>query len=85
MGLVMHPHASHRDGKCVDLRPIRKDKKMSPVDIHHAQYDKDATELLVQALLAHSNIKKILFNDKTISGVHWHKGHDHHLHVTFHH
>lgn len=85
-GATMSPHVTHTDGKCVDIRPVRKDKKMSPTNIHdNAQYDRAATELLVKALLANSNVKKILFNDKSIVGVHWFKGHDDHLHVTFNH
>lgn len=84
-GAPMPPHHTHTDGKCVDIRPIRKDKKLMPVNFHQDTYDRSATELLVQALLSHKNVKKILFNDTNIKGVHWFQGHDNHLHVTFYH
>jgi Penicillin-insensitive murein endopeptidase len=84
-GATMSPHSTHKDGKCMDIRPMRKDKKHIPINISQDQYDKSATELFVKVLLAHENVKKVLFNDSTIGGVHWCKGHDNHLHVTFHH
>jgi len=80
-GHHMAPHISHKDGKCVDIRPLRKDHFNSPITIQSPDYDHDATELLVQALLANQNVHRILFNDLKIKGVtHW-AGHDNHLHV----
>jgi conjugal transfer mating pair stabilization protein TraG len=84
-GEPMPPHVTHTDGRCVDLRPFRKDKRKLPVNIHETSYDRDATTLLVKTLRANKNVRKILFNDKKIAGTHWFKGHDNHLHVTFHH
>lgn len=80
-GHRMAPHNSHKDGKCIDIRPLHKNRISGPVSIHSATYDQISTDLLVRALLAHSNVSKILFNDNKIHGVrHW-PGHDNHMHV----
>jgi penicillin-insensitive murein DD-endopeptidase len=80
-GRHMPPHTAPLHGRNVDIRPFRKDKALLHVTIHDAQYDRAMTELLVQNLLAHRNVHRILFNDKTIKGVHYFHGHDNHLHV----
>jgi peptidoglycan hydrolase-like protein with peptidoglycan-binding domain len=80
-GGVMHPHKSHRDGREIDIRPLRKDKKRLPVTIFDANYSRELTTLFVETALAHANVKSILFNDTKIKGViHW-PGHDNHLHL----
>src|SRR5882724_11448177 len=38
-GAPMSPHTTHKDGKCIDVRPIRKDRKSLPIDISQSQYD----------------------------------------------
>jgi murein endopeptidase len=76
-GSNMPPHHAHRHGRNVDLRPFRKDGQRLHTNIHASTYDR----LLVQNLLAHRNVRRILFNDATISGVHPFPGHDNHLHV----
>jgi len=81
-GGEMQPHNSHRNGLDVDIRPLRTDKQNAPVDIAHAQYSRDFTKTLVESLLAHRNVKGILFNDKEIKHVTQWAGHDNHLHVT---
>jgi len=78
---AMAPHHTHRDGKCVDIRPLRTDLAAAPVNIHDSNYDRDATKLLVASLLAHRNVQTILFNDNQILGVKSWVGHDNHLHV----
>jgi murein endopeptidase len=80
-GSHMSPHSAHRHGRNIDIRPFRKDGQMWHVTIHDRAYDRDMTELLVQNLLAHRNVRRILFNDMTIHGVHHFHGHDNHLHV----
>jgi murein endopeptidase len=80
-GSPMPPHVGHRDGKNVDIRPMRLDHANEPTDITDTQYDREATRLLVQSLRAHVNVELILFNDTQISGVTPHEGHDNHLHV----
>jgi hypothetical protein len=79
-GRIMQPHHTHRDGREIDIRPLRKDKRNVQVTIFEAHYSRDLTKLLVQNLLAHRDVKGILFNDSQIKGVtHW-PGHDNHLH-----
>lgn len=80
-GGVMSPHASHQNGKNVDIRPLRKDKAHKPVTITDPQYDRELTRLLVESLRAHRNVKSILFNDTQIPGVQFYQGHHNHLHV----
>jgi murein endopeptidase len=81
-GGYMSPHQSHQHGRHIDIRPLRKDKRRMPVTISDANYSREYTKLLVQALLAHRNVSAILFNDSAISGVKRWAGHDNHLHVT---
>jgi penicillin-insensitive murein DD-endopeptidase len=77
-------HQTHRNGRCVDIRPIRKDRARSAVTIHdNAAYDRDGTRVLVEVLRAHRSVEKVLFNDRQIEGVRYCKGHDNHLHVIF--
>lgn len=80
-GSPMPGHTSHRTGKNVDIRPMRLDHANEPVDIFSADYDREATRLLVKSLLAHANVDQILFNDSEIEGVTPFAGHDNHLHV----
>jgi murein endopeptidase len=78
---AMAPHHTHRDGKCVDIRPLRKDRLARPVNIFSLDYDREATRLLAASLLAHRNVQTILFNDAQIHRVKSWVGHDNHLHV----
>src|SRR5262249_47851761 len=80
-GGLMNPHHSHQHGTDVDIRPFRKDGAQQPVTITDPQYNRETTRLLVQALLAHRNVKGILFNDGEIPGVQFFAGHHNHLHV----
>ncbi len=78
----MSPHQSHQQGLHLDVRPLRKDKRNSPVTISDPQYSRESTTLLVKSLRAHRNVKSILFNDSQITSVSSWSGHDNHLHVT---
>ena len=82
-GRVMSPHQSHRSGRNVDIRPLRKDNQNSPVTITDQHYSRENTHLLVESLLAHRNVSKILFNDTKIKGVVLYAGHHNHMHVEF--
>ncbi len=77
----MDPHTTHQKGTNVDIRPLRKDKQQAPVSITDEAYSAEDTGLLVRCLLAHSNVRRILFNDTSIPGVHFFVGHHNHLHV----
>jgi hypothetical protein len=81
-GSYMKPHQSHRTGRNVDIRPFRGDGKHMPVTIFDkGVYSQEHTKILVECLLAHCNVKSILFNDSAIRGVKYYDGHHNHLHV----
>jgi penicillin-insensitive murein endopeptidase len=83
-GRHMDPHAGHRDGKCVDIRPVRKDRLQKGVTYTDPQYDREETQRLVDAFRANNeNVDRIFFNDSKIIGVHPWPGHHDHLHVHF--
>ena len=77
----MAPHSSHQHGQQVDIRPLRTDKLHLPCDFHDATYSREFTTLLAESFLVHRNVKRILFNDPLIKGVHPFVGHNNHLHV----
>lgn len=81
-GAHMQPHKTHRNGRTVDIRPLRKDGKMLPVNIHDAEYSAEYTKVLVEILQSHHNVRSILFNGSGIAGVTAWEGHDNHLHVS---
>jgi hypothetical protein len=80
-GAPMPPHTSHRNGRNTDIRPLRTDGQQIPVTITDDAYDREATRLLAQILLARPTVKKIFFNDPQIEGVIPLQGHHNHLHV----
>jgi hypothetical protein len=80
-GAPFPPHTSHRTGRNIDIRPLRKDGELRGVTIFEDAYHREATRLLVQILLTHPNVKRILFNDLEIEGVIEAQGHHNHLHV----
>jgi hypothetical protein len=77
----MDPHVTHQHGTNADIRPLRTDNKQLPVTITDATYSSEKTKILAQSLLAHKNVRRILFNDTTIPGVHFFAGHHNHMHV----
>lgn len=80
------PHASHRDGRDADLRPLTKNGVNQPTNIHDGNYSRERTTELVKLILSKFSGVKIFFNDpKLISaGLTRHAaGHDNHLHVRF--
>jgi hypothetical protein len=80
-GEVFPPHQSHRHGRNIDVRPLRKDSQPIGVSITDPQYSRERTKILVEILLSHYNVQRILFNDTAIAGVHFFQGHHNHLHV----
>ena len=77
----MKEHHTHRDGREIDIRPLRTDKKNLPVTIFDSHYSRDLTKVLVENLVAHGNVKGVLFNDSQIKGVTPWPGHNNHLHL----
>jgi hypothetical protein len=74
-------HHDHNDGLSIDVRPARTDGAQAPVSYQDPQYDRDATQRLVDAFRSTGQVSKIYFNDPQISGVQPLAGHDNHLHV----
>lgn len=75
-------HDSHKNGLQVDVRAVRIDGKRSGVSqLHHHEYDKEATAKLIGLFFSHPSVKKILFNDTDIPGVQPWVNHDDHFHV----
>jgi hypothetical protein len=78
-----HPdHASHEDGQDVDIRPIRTSGS-GPLTWRSANYDRAATQRLVDVIRAVSPNATIYFNDPDIRGETRYPNHDNHLHVRF--
>ena len=83
-GGVKFGHVSHRKGLEVDIRPLRIDGQCEPVTYLGAEYDRDATEMLIGLFRASApGLLKIFFNDNKISGVFPLAHHDNHFHVQF--
>ena len=84
-GGTLPPHASHKKGIDVDLRPMRKDKAQEPVTFQDSAYSRALTQELVNVVRANTvlPIDRIFFNDPNVSGVGPLAGHHNHLHVRF--
>lgn len=83
-------HKGHRDGKNVDIRPIRNDGKNDRVTIHDKMnYDQAKTRELIVEILKDDNVCAIWFNDggirETIKVLKSDAGikHDNHIHVHY--
>lgn len=80
------PHASHKNGRDVDVRPIRKDNRMDPISVGETQYDSLRTEEFVKLVRERFPGVTIFFNDTRLinKGLTAHaKGHHNHLHIRF--
>jgi murein endopeptidase len=75
-------HKGHKSGRDVDIRLFRKDRLQASVTRFDAEYDKDATAMLIGLFFESSIIKVIYFNDLTIPGVKPLSHHDDHFHIT---
>jgi peptidoglycan hydrolase-like protein with peptidoglycan-binding domain len=77
-------HQSHRDGRTVDIRQIRKDNAMAGTDIDSSSYDQARTRELVLLIRARFPGVRILNNDDDFIAerlTQFFKGHRDHLHV----
>jgi peptidoglycan hydrolase-like protein with peptidoglycan-binding domain len=77
-------HETHRDGRTVDIRPIRKDNAMSPTDVDQSSYDPVRTRELVMLIRERHPGVRILFNDDNLIAAgftKFFKNHHDHLHV----
>lgn len=74
-------HASHRDGRAVDMRPIRKDGEYQPTVVGWSSYSRELTEKFLRLIYKKS---RVYFNDKDLRAkglCQYAKGHDNHLHI----
>jgi hypothetical protein len=56
-------HQSHDTGVCVDIRPIKKDDALGPMNISwRSRYDSDSTKIVIEEL-SRSGANQILYND----------------------
>lgn len=74
-------HKGHTDGLGIDVRPARADSAQTGVTYQDPQYDREATQRLVDAFYATGQVDKIFFNDRKVRGVQPLRDHDNHLHV----
>ena len=74
-------HKGHIDGLGIDVRPARVDGAQVGVSYQDNQYDREATQRLVDAFYATGQVTKVFFNDRKVRGVQPSKDHDNHLHV----
>ena len=77
-------HDTHRDGRTVDVRPIRKDNAMAATEIASSSYDPVRTKELVMLIREKHPRVAILFNDRKLTTAKltkFFKGHHNHLHV----
>lgn len=80
------PHASHKDGRDADLRPLTKNGVNQPSNISDPNYSRERTTELVKLIRQLFPDVTIFFNDSQLmsSGMTRHAaGHDNHLHVRF--
>jgi hypothetical protein len=80
------PHATHKDGLDVDIRPLTNNGINEPTNIGAANYSHESTRELIVLIKENFDPEVVFFNDKlTIKeGLTRHaKGHDNHLHVRF--
>jgi peptidoglycan hydrolase-like protein with peptidoglycan-binding domain len=80
------PHATHKDGRDVDLRPLTNNGIPAPTNIGAANYSHARTRELILLVRELFEIETIFFNDPLIikEGLSRHaKGHHNHVHVRF--
>jgi hypothetical protein len=76
------PHRTHRDGTCVDIRPMRKGGfSDTPLKYKDGGYDRDTTKKLV-SLAQSMGASLVIFNDPKIK-LKRAGGHNNHLHICF--
>lgn len=82
-GGAFEPHRSHKTGLEVDVRPIRKDGKRTPVYWQSTdQYDQTATAKLIELFRSYPGAGKVYFNDPDLRHLtHPLSHHDNHFHV----
>ena len=80
------PHASHRLGIDVDIRPLTNNGREEATNIHSMSYSHELTRELVELIKQKFPNTQIFFNDRRLINLGLAKalsGHDNHLHVRF--
>lgn len=78
------PHASHKRGLDIDVRPVRKDGQNLPVDMSDSQYHRGLTTELIDLWWTNAPVQLVYFNDQTVIDAHLSTkcaGHNDHFHV----
>lgn len=78
-------HATHYAGTCVDIRPLRNDNELNPVQIRSRDYDRSKTAEFLKLAKAYGATKRYFNDSKLISlGLSERMpGHDDHVHICF--
>jgi hypothetical protein len=81
------PHAGHKTGLEVDIRPMRKDANREGVTWQDKDYSRELTRDVINKIISIGDVYKIYFNDevllKEITQLQKLDGHDNHLHVWY--
>ena len=74
-------HIDHMTGEQIDVRPVRSDGVQDHVSYTDPNYDRAATQNLIDMFHATGGVRNVYFNDPAIHGVTPLAGHDNHFHV----
>lgn len=83
-GGTFPPHSAHKNGREVDIRPMRKDGTLNATNVNDPSYDSRLTAKLVKHILERFPRAKILFNDEDLIADRLttpKAGHHNHLHL----
>lgn len=75
------PHTSHREGRDVDLAPVRTDRRELPTTVFQRVYDRRGTARVLQLVRSEIPLRLVLFNDRRVPGVLYFPGHHNHMHL----
>lgn len=67
-GSQMPPHSSHREGKDIDLRPMRTDGAEVPTQVADSKYSREGTAALIERAHSVFDLRIIFFNDPKLYG-----------------
>ncbi len=65
-GRKMDPHASHKTGKDIDLRPMRNDGQEAATEVAASSFSHDGSLLLIKTVKKNFDLRLIFFNDPMI-------------------
>lgn len=76
-------HVGHDEGRCVDIRPIRKDDVLEKTDIGKTSYDREKTRQFINFAQSRFQVEKVITTDSKIKNVMHLKKHTDHVHMCF--